>query len=339
MRATFDRLPERGYKDNPTVDALLSFYDEKLALVADKASNFWRLVSPDYPLNPYADKNSNKPVADYAPYNASADAAGYTFTVNRPTVFSIKSEYLASDRGTAHRIQILDTANGSTVWERSFKASARHDFTGIALPAGQYFVSASYGTGIPVTTAKTSVIRTKYGTLNTAFQEAYSDGAISSPRTGNCTPLAIAEQTPEERLHEKALDYTAYLVGLTGQYWSKSWDSGIKRNVLRAVSMLQQWRGTEKGLRAALDAQEVVYDIWGGASSLQLSFTLPAKFGSLQPSVFVRLPLTSDRKSREYTEAQRAVVNYASVANVSICYDAFYLGYSTIGEPVFGGNT
>lgn len=342
-RPVFDRLPDKGYKDNPNVDALTRYYDRKLQAVADNMGSLWEMALL---LDPAPISTKYQPaVSSHIDYTliptGTPKTLGYTLEVHKNSIYSISSEYPLSERGRSHYIRIVEATRG-TVYERSFKARDRHYFTNVKLSAGSYFVSTNYYSEIPIAvspTQATPLVKPEY-TLQRQARYVANDGTVGAPPVANAiTPLAIGLQTKAESKLPSKLDYLAYLVGLTGNYWSTAWDVGHKLNTLRNVNALQQWRGTEKALRVALDCHDINYDIFGGISSLKLSFAVVSgvtKFGRQTNNVYVRVPLTAQRRSREYTEAQRAVTNYTSTtSNVNVCYNGFYLGYSTVGEPVF----
>lgn len=47
QRPTFERLPVRGYQDNPVADALTQYYDEKLVAVGTQVENLYLNLNPD----------------------------------------------------------------------------------------------------------------------------------------------------------------------------------------------------------------------------------------------------------------------------------------------------
>jgi len=135
---------------------------------------------------------------------------------------------------------------------------------------------------------------------------------------------------------DASLDYLAWLVGMSGQYWDRTWSSSVKRSMIRlAHPVLWRNRGTEDALRAVLDTHAIAYDIWTDGN-LQLGFNLPGVFGTPKLRFFLRLPLSYLRSGPIFREARRTVANFSpALVQKTVCYDRFYLGFSLLGDPLF----
>lgn len=144
---------------------------------------------------------------------------------------------------------------------------------------------------------------------------------------------------PDTCLSE-ALDYLAYLVGLSGEYWDKSWSDPVKRTFIKSAHpLLWSKRGTIDVISFILKTHGLAYQIWTDAD-LTMSFTMSATFGTTKLRFFVRLPVAYPRKGLEFREAQRTLRNFApAVVQNKACYDYFRLGLSDWGDPMFSDGT
>lgn len=140
----------------------------------------------------------------------------------------------------------------------------------------------------------------------------------------------IPEEAPEEYL-----DYLAFLVGLSGNYWDTNWAQGVKRKMIKAAHSLWSKRGSLEAIREVLGIHEIPYSFWS-QGSLVVPFNVPGTFGVDDMTLYLRMPLTFSRTSRTWIEAQRTLKNYAPVmTKATLGYDFFYVGFSIIGERVF----
>lgn len=135
---------------------------------------------------------------------------------------------------------------------------------------------------------------------------------------------------------DSSLDYLAWLVGLSGQYWDRTWSSLVKRQMIRlAHPVLWKQRGTDTVLRTVLDIHEISYNIWTDGN-LQLPFVLSGTFGTPKLRFYLRLPITYPRSGPVFREARRTVANFSpALVQKGVCYDRFYLGFSLLGDPLF----
>lgn len=135
---------------------------------------------------------------------------------------------------------------------------------------------------------------------------------------------------------DASLDYLAYLVGFSGHFWDTRWSNPVKRDLIRAShAILWRKRGTFEAIRAVLDIHGISYDIWTDGS-LNLAFTLSGTFGSPKMRYYLRLPKTTPRVSPAFQEARRTLRLYSpAVTKSKVTYQAFYLGLSRLGDPLF----
>lgn len=132
------------------------------------------------------------------------------------------------------------------------------------------------------------------------------------------------------------LDFLAYLVGLSGSYWDTKWSTDVKRQLI-AASHTKLWtlKGTAQLLLFVMQVHGIDCDLWTDGA-LVLSFAMPATFGSAQLRFYLRLPLKYKTDSKEWIEAQRTLRNFApAIVEHEVCYDAFYIGFSDLGQPMF----
>lgn len=134
----------------------------------------------------------------------------------------------------------------------------------------------------------------------------------------------------------RSLDFLAYLVGLSGQYWDVSWSNPVKRDLIRvAHPVLWSKRGTQETIETILNIHQIKHDIWLD-SNLRLSFKMPGTFGSPRCRFYVRLGKQYSRSGLQFREAQRTLRNFApAVVKHKAVYKRFYLGLSKIGDPMF----
>lgn len=157
---------------------------------------------------------------------------------------------------------------------------------------------------------------------------------------------------------ESYLDYIAFLVGLSSNFWDLKWSSEVKREMILAAHYLWSVKGTKAALKRVLDIQlstwvttdagdtlvseldiqltsVVNYHIWT-PSVITLPFNLPGTFGSDNLVLWVQIPLQYQRATKEFKEAQRCLRNYApAVVKSGVCFYKFYLGFSQLGDPLF----
>jgi phage tail-like protein len=134
---------------------------------------------------------------------------------------------------------------------------------------------------------------------------------------------------------EDYLNFLAYLVGLSQEYWDVKWSNDVKRQLISVAHELWSTKGTLLAISKVLDIHQLEYAFWI-SSSIRLSFTLPVLVGSDDLRFYVRLPLKYSRTSSEFKEAERSLRNYsAAIVDARVMYEYFYLGFSQVGEAVF----
>lgn len=134
---------------------------------------------------------------------------------------------------------------------------------------------------------------------------------------------------------ESLLDYLAWMVGLSNQFWDVTWQPSVKRAMIANAHYLFNHLGTLDTIRKVLDIHGLPYDIWTDGN-LTLPFTLPGTFGKPRLRYFVRVPISVNRNGRGWMEVKRTIRNYsAAVVKGSVSHEAFRLNYSRLGDPLF----
>jgi phage tail-like protein len=135
------------------------------------------------------------------------------------------------------------------------------------------------------------------------------------------------------------LDWLASLVGMVAPYYDTGWAVPVKRKAIASANYIFQYRGTKLGLQKALAIHGFTYSIFT-SKDLTLPFTFAADgstntFGVTSQGAFVTLPIAYPRNGYEFREARRAISMYTAVSTpILACYDKFYLGFSSIGDPL-----
>lgn len=144
---------------------------------------------------------------------------------------------------------------------------------------------------------------------------------------------------PDTCLSE-ALDYLAYLVGLSGEYWDSAWSDQVKRTFIKSAHpLLWSKRGTLAVISFILQTHGLEHQIWTDAD-LIMSFAMSRAFGTTKLRFFVRLSVSYPRSGLQYREAQRTLKNFApAVVEHKACYDYFRLGLSIWSDPMFSEGT
>jgi hypothetical protein len=134
------------------------------------------------------------------------------------------------------------------------------------------------------------------------------------------------------------LDYLAFLVGLSGDYWDTKWTPAVKRSYLTNFKYLWDNRGTFASLQRAFEIHEYPFKIWK-RGSIRLPFRIPKPFGREDLRFFVRLPVSYTRSGTDFKTVEKLTRNFTSVvARGRVVYNRFYLGRSVLGEPFFIGD-
>lgn len=180
--------------------------------------------------------------------------------------------------------------------------------------------------------------------LNILPEAGYKDNALVAALTEPVDRkyseiLALLESMPQKltsaECPEEMLDYLAYLVGMSGEYWDTSWSAEVKRGFIQNAAMLWRLKGTQRCIETALGIHGITYNLWQ-SDSIRFPAKLPGTFGVRSLRFYIRLPLSYTRTSYGFLEAQRVLDNYKPVVvKGRVCYEAFKLSYSKLGEPLF----
>lgn len=189
----------------------------------------------------------------------------------------------------------------------------------------------------------TSNLRPTYSRLPV---RGYQDNSLADALTQHYDAKLVSVGKQIEELHTKLdpvttpavyLDWLAFMVGMVDPYYSRGWQTAVKRLAIKAANKIFENRGTLLGLQLALNVHSIQYDVYSSDDlRLPFTFTPSTRFGLVSSRVFVRLPLIYPKTGYEYKEAQRAVRNYtALVTPTAVSYDKFYLGFSAFADPIF----
>lgn len=131
------------------------------------------------------------------------------------------------------------------------------------------------------------------------------------------------------------LDYLGWLNGWSAEYWDTLWSPEVKRALIVISNSVWSGLGQQQILELVLLTHSVEHSIWS-AKSLQLPFTLPGVIDTPKGKMFIRVPLKYLRNGQQFKEALRTRNNFVPCTIYSkVTYEYFYLGFSTVGEPVF----
>lgn len=135
---------------------------------------------------------------------------------------------------------------------------------------------------------------------------------------------------------DKYLDYLAFLVGFSDSYWNTLWPNEVKRELIRQAH-INIWpkRGRVDLLKWLIDLLALPVKIWT-SQPIVLRVKLPAKFGSHNYKLYLRVPISYSRGMTDWNEVEKLRQNYLPATTLSrTVYQTFKLGYSKVGEPVF----
>lgn len=330
MRALFDRLPVKGYQDNVAVDAICLPFDLKLRAVADKLENLYAHLSLTHPVQ----TNLAVGIA-YEPVTGLGNRTGVRVDVSDEREFKLRVTYSQREVNLLQVLEVFEASSGGvrSVYSYSFKGALTWTHS-LKLSPGSYFISVTH----------------KYELLSSVSVLPPVAGIgrqlVTMDDTGFITPhpytssLSVALPTDSELEQASYLDYIAYLVGLTGNYWMTSWDNEVKLTLLKNVADIQSYRGTLKSLLLVLAAQSLNAEVVTGNSPLVLPFQVygngASKLGISGSNLYLRYGSNVSRASREFIESQRAITSFVpDTCNARVCYDAFYAGLSVANDPVF----
>lgn len=137
------------------------------------------------------------------------------------------------------------------------------------------------------------------------------------------------------------LPLLSYITGFTGSYTILDYPEDVQRKMIsRAYDFIWKYKGSEEVLGYILTLLEVPHRIWYGAF-LVLGYTrLPHPFSTKSLNAYVLISIGVRRNGVEWNNVRRNVDLYtAAFSEIKIAYDAFYLGYSALGEPLFSEPT
>jgi hypothetical protein len=113
----------------------------------------------------------------------------------------------------------------------------------------------------------------------------------------------------------EVLDFLAPLVGLTDQYWNKTWSATVKRNMVNNAHLFWRYLGTKACISAVMTCMGINHTIWQ------------------RPGLTI--PFPTKRASYPWIEAENILRLYSPVITESkVCYSKFKLGYSKVGDPI-----
>lgn len=134
------------------------------------------------------------------------------------------------------------------------------------------------------------------------------------------------------------IDFVAYLSGFSGEYWDKSWSMATKR----AIACKSNWIWSNKGTQAILEyiiaAVGLSAVIWlGEGFVIGESIIGETTLGEPEYQYFIQVPFLYDRDGAQFRLAEKLNRLYGPIVSDSaVCYDGFYIGFSVVGDPIFG---
>lgn len=131
------------------------------------------------------------------------------------------------------------------------------------------------------------------------------------------------------------LDYLAWLLGWSDEYWDSRWSESVKRQLIVISNSVWERLGQSDVITQILDIHGIEHDLWTEVA-LQLSFIMPATFSTPKGRLYIRLPIQYLRNGDEFREARRTRDNFVPCTILSgVVYYRFYLGISQLGDPMF----
>lgn len=133
------------------------------------------------------------------------------------------------------------------------------------------------------------------------------------------------------------LDWLAQLCGFTGEYWDPQWSESIKRQLI-AKSFDFIW--VNKGTRALLEWLFLVFQIeaqiYQSGQFIAGVSVAGDMLGGDAFHYYIRLPLKYLRTSQQWQLVARLDRLYSPVyCESTVCFVAFFAGFSVVGDPVF----
>lgn len=131
------------------------------------------------------------------------------------------------------------------------------------------------------------------------------------------------------------LDYVAWLLGWSGDYWDTLWSDEVKVALILISNSVWEHLGQVGLLAQILDIHGIEHSLWT-ETALQMGFAMPAVFTTPKGRLYIRLPLRYLRNGNEFKEARRIRRNYVPcVITSAVVYKHFYVGVSGLGDPMF----
>lgn len=145
----------------------------------------------------------------------------------------------------------------------------------------------------------------------------------------------LYEQLRGETAPEEWLDYVAWLMGWSSEYWDSRWSESVKRQLIVIANSVWERLGQSGVISEILNIHSIEHDLWTEVA-LQLPFSMPAVFSTPKGRLYIRLPIQYLRNGAEFREARRTRDNFVPCTILSgVVYDRFYLGISQLGDPMF----
>lgn len=131
------------------------------------------------------------------------------------------------------------------------------------------------------------------------------------------------------------LDWLSQLYGFTGKYWNFQWSITQKRNILRLGLSFWRRKGTRSSIEQWVSALGLPIQVWTG-DRLVLPFAMPATLTSPKFKIILRIPFSEVRGNQIWRESHRITEILTPITTPTyIGFDAFRVGYSQLGEPMF----
>lgn len=133
------------------------------------------------------------------------------------------------------------------------------------------------------------------------------------------------------------IDFVAYLSGFSGEYWDKSWNLATKRAIASRANWIWANKGTREVLEYLFNALNLSAAIWiNSGFYVDESLLDIDTLSEPQYQYFVTVPLSYDRDGAQFRLAEKINRLFGPiVCDSSVCYDAFYVDFSVVGDPIF----
>jgi hypothetical protein len=134
------------------------------------------------------------------------------------------------------------------------------------------------------------------------------------------------------------IDFVAYLSGFSGEYWDKSWSMATKRAIASRANWIWSNKGTQAVIEYMIAAVGLTAVIWlGEGFVIGESIIGETTLGEPEYQYFIQVPFLYDRDGAQFRLAEKLNRLYGPIVSDSaVCYDGFYIGFSVVGDPIFG---